>query len=149
MPLDIDTEKNFDLEDLKEDIDATRKTDRWADAPADVKELFHQIEWNVIDGEHADTVGLIEPTLENGVSARTLIAGPMATGIAEVGRRFKFDEYFLPEVMMSAKSMHATNYCRESRRIGDRRGRNGTGRSTRYREKDCSNDVRSCRIYSL
>ena len=107
MPLDIDTEKDFDLKDLKEDIEATRKTDRWAEAPADIKELFHQIEWNVIDGEHADTVGLIEPALESGVSARTLIAGPMATGIAEVGRRFKFDEYFLPEVMMSAKSMHA------------------------------------------
>jgi len=30
----------------------------------------------------------------------------MATGIAEVGRRFKMDEYFLPEVMMSAKCMH-------------------------------------------
>ena len=31
----------------------------------------------------------------------------MAAGIAEVGRRFKMDEYFLPEVMMSAKCMHA------------------------------------------
>ena len=85
---------------------ATRKTDRWSDAPAEVKDLFHQIEWNVIDGEHADTVSIIEPALEHAVTARTLIAGPMATGIAEVGRRFKFDEYFLPEVMMSAKSMH-------------------------------------------
>ncbi len=106
MPIDIDTEKEFDLEDLKSDIETTRQTDRWADAPAEVKELFHQIEWNVIEGEHADTVGLINPALAYDVSARTLIAGPMATGIAEVGRRFKFDEYFLPEVMMSAKSMH-------------------------------------------
>ena len=31
----------------------------------------------------------------------------MAAGIAEVGRRFKMDEYFLPEVVMSAKCMHA------------------------------------------
>ena len=106
MPLEIETELEFDLEDLKEDIEASRKTDRWSDAPADVKDLFHQIEWNVIDGEHADTVGLVEPALASDISARTLIAGPMATGIAEVGRRFKFDEYFLPEVMMSAKSMH-------------------------------------------
>ncbi len=106
MGLEIETEKEFDLEDLKEDIESSRKTERWNDAPAEVKDLFHQIEWNVIEGEHADTVGLINPALENDVSARTLIAGPMATGIAEVGRRFKFDEYFLPEVMMSAKSMH-------------------------------------------
>ncbi|MFQ5995811.1 MAG: corrinoid protein [Acidiferrobacterales bacterium] len=107
MPLQIETEKEFDLEDLKHDIDATRKTDRWNDAPPDVKDLFHQIEWNIIEGEHDETVGLIKPALEKHISARTLIAGPMATGIAEVGRRFKFDEYFLPEVMMSAKCMHA------------------------------------------
>lgn len=107
MPLQIDTEKEFDIEDLKHDIDKTRKTDRWNDAPADIKDLFHQIEWNIIDGEHADTPSLINPALEKEVSARTLIAGPMATGIAEVGRRFKMDEYFLPEVMMSAKCMHA------------------------------------------
>ena len=41
------------------------------------------------------------------MTARTLISGPMSTGIAEVGRRFKNDEYFLPEVMMSAKCMQA------------------------------------------
>ncbi|MSO93548.1 MAG: cobalamin-binding protein [Rhodospirillales bacterium] len=107
MALKIETEKEFNLDDLKQDIDTTRKTDRWNDAPTELKELFHKLEWNIIDGEHADTVGLINPALESQVSARTLIAGPMATGIAEVGRRFKMDEYFLPEVMMSAKCMHA------------------------------------------
>ncbi len=107
MPLEIDTEKEFDLEDLKHDIETSRKTDRWDDTPPDVKDLFHQIEWNIIEGEYDETVDLINPALEKDISARTLIAGPMATGIAEVGRRFKMDEYFLPEVMMSAKSMHA------------------------------------------
>lgn len=106
MPLKIDTEKEFDLEDLQYDIEDSRETDRWDDAPADVKDLFHELEWNIIDGEHGDTVGFINEALEKDVTARTLIAGPMATGIAEVGRRFKFDEYFLPEVMMSAKCMH-------------------------------------------
>ena len=107
MPLEIDTEKEFDLEDLKHDIETSRKTDRWDDTPPDVKDLFHQIEWNIIEGEYDETVDLINPALEKDIAARTLIAGPMATGIAEVGRRFKMDEYFLPEVMMSAKSMHA------------------------------------------
>ena len=107
MPLVIDTEKEQDLEDLKYDIDESRATNRWSDAPSETKELFHKIEWNIIDGEHSGTVDLIEPALAMDVSARTLIAGPMAAGIAEVGRRFKMDEYFLPEVMMSAKCMHA------------------------------------------
>jgi 5-methyltetrahydrofolate--homocysteine methyltransferase len=107
MPLNIETEREWNIEDLQTDIDASRATERWADAPADLKELFHQIEWNIIDGQHHDTVDLINPALEHKISARTLIAGPMATGIAEVGRRFKMDEYFLPEVMMSAKCMHA------------------------------------------
>ncbi len=107
MPLQIETELEFDLEDLKHDIETTRETDRWNDAPADVKELFHVLEWNIIDGEHLDTAELVHAALEFKVSSRTMIAGPMATGIAEVGRRFKFDEYFLPEVMMSAKCMHS------------------------------------------
>ena len=107
MPLEIDTEQDFDIEDLQYDIEDSRETDRWNDAPPELKELFHVIEWNIIDGEHEDTVGLIHPALDATVTARTLIAGPMATGIAEVGRRFKMDEYFLPEVMMSAKCMHA------------------------------------------
>ena len=106
MPLQIDTEKEYDLEDLQYDFEDSMETDRWSEAPAEIKELFHQIEWNIIDGEHEDTVGFIDEALEGDVTARTLIAGPMATGIAEVGRRFKMDEYFLPEVMMSAKCMH-------------------------------------------
>ncbi|MAH83179.1 MAG: hypothetical protein CBB68_02300 [Rhodospirillaceae bacterium TMED8] len=107
MPLAIDTEKEFDLGDLKDDIESSRATDRWDDAPAEIKELFHELEWNIIDGEHMDTVDFINTALESDVNARTLIAGPMAVGIAEVGRRFKMDEYFLPEVMMSAKCMQA------------------------------------------
>src|ERR1700745_2261145 len=107
MALRIDTDKEQDLEDLQYDIEDSRKTDRWSDAPPEIKDLFHQIEWNIIDGDHTTTNALTKPALEQSVSARTLIAGPMAAGIAEVGRRFKMDEYFLPEVMMSAKCMHA------------------------------------------
>ena len=107
MPLKIDTEQEWDIEDLQYDIEDSRETDRWKDAPPEIKEIFHQLEWNIIDGEHEDTIDLLHPCLEAEISARTLLGGPMATGIAEVGRRFKMDEYFLPEVMMSAKCMHA------------------------------------------
>ncbi|HYC38679.1 MAG TPA: corrinoid protein [Usitatibacter sp.] len=107
MPLVIDTDKEQDLEDLQYDIEDSRETDRWSDAPPDIKETFHLLEWNIIDGEHATTNEYIQGLLKKDVSPRTLIAGPMAAGIAEVGRRFKMDEYFLPEVMMSAKCMQA------------------------------------------
>lgn len=107
MPLTIDTEKEYDIEDLQYDIEDSRATDRWSDAPPPVKSLFHELEWNIVDGEHATTTELIDSALTHGVTPRTLIAGPMALGIAEVGRRFKMDEYFLPEVMMSAKCMQA------------------------------------------
>lgn len=107
MPIIIDTDKENDIEDLQYDIEDSRTTDRWSDAPAELKELFHVLEWNIVDGEHGTTNNLIDAALSKGVSPRTLIAGPMAMGIAEVGRRFKMDEYFLPEVMMSAKCMQA------------------------------------------
>ena len=107
MALVIDTDKEQDLEDLQYDIEDSRKTDRWSDAPAEIKDIFHVLEWNIIDGEHTGTNDYIKELLEKQISPRTLIAGPMAAGIAEVGRRFKMDEYFLPEVMMSAKCMQA------------------------------------------
>ena len=59
MTLIIDTDKEFDLEDLKSDIEASRKTDRWSDAPSEIKELFHELEWNIIEGEHLDTTQFI------------------------------------------------------------------------------------------
>lgn len=107
MALVIDTDKEQDLEDLQYDIEDSRKTDRWSDAPPAIKDLFHELEWNIIDGEHTSTTQFIASALAKEISPRTLIAGPMAAGIAEVGRRFKMDEYFLPEVMMSAKCMQA------------------------------------------
>jgi len=78
MPLKIETEIEFDLEDLQYDFEDSMETDRWNDAPAELKELFHTLEWNIIDGEHADTVGFIDTALESDISARTLISGPMA-----------------------------------------------------------------------
>ena len=36
MPLIIDTEQEFDIEDLQYDIEDSRETDRWTDAPAEI-----------------------------------------------------------------------------------------------------------------
>ena len=70
MPLDIDTEIEFDLEDLQYDIEQSRATDRWNDAPDNVKDIFHQLEWNIIDGEFPETTSFINPLLELGITAR-------------------------------------------------------------------------------
>jgi 5-methyltetrahydrofolate--homocysteine methyltransferase len=96
-----------DTKDLAHDIDSSRVTSRWRDEGDVVKDLFHLLEWNIIDGEFTGTEELIDTCLKEGIKARTLISGPMALGIEEVGRRFKADEFFLPEVMVSAKCMHA------------------------------------------
>ena len=37
MPLEIDTEQDFDIEDLQYDIEDSRETDRWNDAPPELK----------------------------------------------------------------------------------------------------------------
>jgi len=69
MPLIIDTEKEFDLEDLQYALEDSLQTDRWSDAPIQVKELFHELEWNIIDGQHTETVGFIKQALENDITA--------------------------------------------------------------------------------
>ena len=40
MTLKIDTEIEYDLEDLQYDIDDSLETDRWRDAPSEEKKLF-------------------------------------------------------------------------------------------------------------
>jgi 5-methyltetrahydrofolate--homocysteine methyltransferase len=68
--------------------------------------ILKQIEENIINGKFKETEGLVKKALEEGFAPDEIIKGGLSVGIDEVGRRFKSDEYFLPEVMVSAKAMN-------------------------------------------
>lgn len=68
-------------------------------------DILKQIEENIIDGKFKETEGLVKAGLEQGKTPNEIIQGALSKGIDEVGRRFKCDEYFLPEVMTCARAM--------------------------------------------
>jgi 5-methyltetrahydrofolate--homocysteine methyltransferase len=68
-------------------------------------DILKQIEENIINGKYKETEGLVKAALEQGHAPNEIIQGALSRGIDEVGRRFRCDEYFLPEVMTSARAM--------------------------------------------
>lgn len=68
-------------------------------------DILKQIEENIIKGKYKETEGLVKQALEQGKSPNEIIKNALSKGIDEVGRRFKCDEYFLPEVMTCARAM--------------------------------------------
>ena len=68
--------------------------------------ILMEIEENIIKGKFKETEGLIKTALDQGKGPNKIIEEGLSKGMAEVGRRFKCDEYFLPEVMVSARAMH-------------------------------------------
>jgi 5-methyltetrahydrofolate--homocysteine methyltransferase len=68
-------------------------------------DTLKKIEENIINGKFKDTEGLVKEALEEGKTPNEIIGDALSKGIDEVGRRFRCDEYFLPEVMTSARAM--------------------------------------------
>lgn len=67
--------------------------------------ILEKIEDNIINGKFKETEGLVKVALEQGKTPDEIIGDALSKGIDEVGRRFRCDEYFLPEVMTSARAM--------------------------------------------
>jgi len=69
--------------------------------------LLEDIEQAVIDGDGEKVEQLVRLALSEGLPASRVINEGLIAGMNTVGRRFKEGEYFIPEVMMSARAMHA------------------------------------------
>ena len=60
----------------------------------------------VIDGDGEAVASLVHRALSEGLQASRIINEGLIAGMNTVGERFKQGEFFIPEVMMSARSMH-------------------------------------------
>ena len=65
-----------------------------------------EISLAIIEGNSEKVVELIENNLEKGVSAQDILTGHLIPGMLEVGRLMEEGEYFIPEVLLSAKVMN-------------------------------------------
>jgi 5-methyltetrahydrofolate--homocysteine methyltransferase len=69
---------------------------------------FEKLHQAVLDGDQKGARSLTEAMLVEGVAPMDLITKAMVPAMDEVGRRFECEEYFVPELLLSARAMKAS-----------------------------------------
>ena len=69
------------------------------------QEILDALYEHVLDGEAPPTVELTKEGLELGMDPLTLLFDAMIPALEEVGRLFEIGEYFVPEMLISARAM--------------------------------------------
>ncbi len=69
----------------------------------DLKPIFE----NVINGQAAEVETGVKAALEAGVEAGTILNEALIAAMDEVGRRFEDGDFFVPEMLISARAMQA------------------------------------------
>jgi 5-methyltetrahydrofolate--homocysteine methyltransferase len=70
-------------------------------------DLFEDLANQVIEGNAPKTKELTERALQEGRSPKDVLENGLLAGMKVVGERFKRNEYYVPEVLMSARAVHA------------------------------------------
>jgi corrinoid protein of di/trimethylamine methyltransferase len=68
---------------------------------ADLDKLYTAI----LDGDQKTAVAITQEALAEGVEPMDLIMNKMVPAMDEVGRRFECEDYFVPELLLSARAM--------------------------------------------
>jgi len=71
-----------------------------------MSEHFNRISKCIIDGDDEKLPELVQKALDAGLKAQDILDNGLIVGMNEVGVRFKGGSMFIPEVLMSARSMH-------------------------------------------
>ena len=62
---------------------------------------------SVVEGESSQTAKGIQEALDEGIRAEVILNEGMVSAMSEVGRLFEQGEYFVPEMLISARAMQA------------------------------------------
>jgi 5-methyltetrahydrofolate--homocysteine methyltransferase len=65
-----------------------------------------KISQNLIDGKAPVVKQLVNDAIAEGVLPQTILNESLIVGMNEVGRRFKANEFYVPEVLLAARAMH-------------------------------------------
>jgi 5-methyltetrahydrofolate--homocysteine methyltransferase len=65
------------------------------------------ISQNLIDGKAQIVKQLVSDAVAGGVAPQTILNEGLIVGMNEVGRRFKANEFYVPEVLLAARAMHS------------------------------------------
>lgn len=62
---------------------------------------------NLINGKADDVKNLTQQAIDENITPRQILNEGLLVGMAEVGRRFKNNEFYVPEVLIAARAMKA------------------------------------------
>jgi len=60
----------------------------------------------VINGDRDEVARLAQEAVDEGVDPESIVNDGLIVGMNEVGRRFKANEFYVPEVLIAARAMH-------------------------------------------
>jgi 5-methyltetrahydrofolate--homocysteine methyltransferase len=72
-----------------------------------MEELVKKIYSGVLEGQHKQVVVDVQAALDAGVNPVTVLNEGMIAAMAEVGRLFEVGEYYVPEMLISARAMQS------------------------------------------
>jgi 5-methyltetrahydrofolate--homocysteine methyltransferase len=70
-------------------------------------DILQQIASNLYQGEDQEVAALVQQALDQGMDAHEILHGGLIPGMDEVGKDFKADILYMPEVLIAARAMHA------------------------------------------
>ncbi len=70
-------------------------------------DILQQIASNLYGGEDEEVAALVQQTLDQGMEPHEVLHGGLIAGMDEVGKDFKADILYMPEVLIAARAMHA------------------------------------------
>lgn len=71
------------------------------------EEVLNDIKDALMKGDRAGVADLTKKALEQGIAIRDILDNGLIAGMEIIGGKFKANEIFIPEVLISAKAMHA------------------------------------------
>jgi 5-methyltetrahydrofolate--homocysteine methyltransferase len=72
-----------------------------------MEELVKKIYNGVLEGQHKQVVVDVQAALDAGINPVTVLNEGMIAAMAEVGRLFEVGEYYVPEMLISARAMQS------------------------------------------
>ncbi len=70
-------------------------------------EILQRISEELQEGNYRDMPKLVQEALDTGISPSVILSDGLVAGMDVVGEKFRCDEIFMPEVLISAKAMQA------------------------------------------
>ena len=73
-----------------------------------MSELYENMAKELIAGNEAEVKKLTQEAINAGAEARDVLDNGLLAGMDVVGKRFKAGDMFIPEVLLCARTMHAS-----------------------------------------